>query len=82
MKKAKRPELICPFSHKKSMTAQAWMMCATKGMMIEDLVDWVKRQGGEPRRVLRIFRRGWYLDVKWLVDEENGFLKITYKGWA
>jgi hypothetical protein len=78
-KKASSQELVCPFKQSHSMTAKAWMMCATKGVMIKDLVRWVEKQGGEPHRVLRIMRSGHYLNVRWLVDEQNGFLKITYR---
>jgi hypothetical protein len=81
MVKAKQvKQLVCPFRQNQSMTSKAWMMCATKGVMITDLVKWVKQQGGEPRRVLRIMRSGHYLDVRWQVDEQNGFLRITYQG--
>jgi len=79
-KKAKGQEILCPFRQTQSMTAKAWMLCATKGAMIEDLIKWVKQQGGDPRRILRIMRSGKRYDVRWLVDEQNGFLKITYQG--
>lgn len=72
--------LKCPFRQTQSMTAKAWMMCATEGIMIEDLVKWVRRQGGDPGRILRIMRSGQRFDVRWLVDESNGFLRITYQG--
>ena len=73
-------KVVCPFRQDQSMTAKAWMMCAAKGVMIEELVRWVGRQGGDPGRILRIMRSGKRYDVRWLVDEQIGFLKITYQG--
>ena len=80
MKSAEKKELLCPFRHASSVTARAWMLCATKGMMIDDLVRWVRQQGADPRRILRIMRSGNRYDVRWLVDEQNGFLKLSYQG--
>lgn len=80
MKNKARQELVCPFRQSQSMTAKAWMMCATSGILVQDLVKWVRQQGGDSRRILRIVRSGSRHDVRWKVDEHNGFLKITYLG--
>jgi len=68
-----------PFPHVNCMTAKAFRHCM-KGILISDLVTWVKAQGGEPRRILRVMRAGECRGKKWSVDENNGYLRIEYKG--
>jgi hypothetical protein len=74
---ARQKRLKCPFRQTRSMTVRAWMKCATTGISVENLVRWVNRQGGDPVRMLRIMRSGEMNHVQWVVDERNGFLKIT-----
>jgi hypothetical protein len=76
--KKKSKELVCPFRQTKSQIARVWMACATKGMLIPEIVTMVKREGGNSHRVLRVLRSGELLGVRWRVDEANGFLKLTY----
>ena len=78
MRKREKSNLVCPFRQTKSQIARVWMMCATRGMMIPEVVSLVKREGGDAHRVLRVLRSGELLGVRWRVDEENGFLKLTY----
>jgi hypothetical protein len=77
MGQKKLTDIQCPFRETHSMTSRAWMLCATTGISIEDLIVWVKQQGGDSRRILKIMRRGELNGVRWTVDERNGFLKIT-----
>jgi hypothetical protein len=68
-----------PFRSTGAMTTQAFMICM-KGVMIDDLVKWVKTQGGSSRRILRIMRSGCFNGKRWKVNEANGYLKIIYEG--
>jgi len=68
-----------PFRELGAMTTRAFLLCM-KGVLIDDLVAWVKAQGGEPRRVLRIMRSGTFHGKTWKVHEKNGYLKIVYEG--
>ena len=73
----KKPRIECPFHQARSLTARAWMLCATDGISVEDLIEWVKRQGGDPVRVLRVMRSCSLNGVRWSLDDRNGFLKIS-----
>jgi hypothetical protein len=68
-----------PFYQMSAMTTKAFILCL-QGILIDDLVKWVKAQGGEPRRVVRIMRSGRFNGKSWKVHEEKGFLKIDYAG--
>jgi len=68
-----------PFRQTGAMTTQAFLMCM-KGVMVDDLVKWVKLQGGSSQRVLRIMRGGVFNGKRWKVNEANGYLKIFYEG--
>jgi len=79
LKKKRQINLDLPFKHASGMTARAFALCR-KGILISDLVSWVKAQGGEPRRILREMRTGNRYGKTWEVHEDNGYLRIVYKG--
>ena len=70
---------VLPFRQMNAMTTRAFLLCM-KGILIDDLVKWVKAQGGEPRRILRLMRSGTCHGKNWRVHEKDGFLKIMYEG--
>lgn len=67
-----------PFRSPNSIGCQAFAKCMD-GIMIDELMQWVRRRGGDPHRVLRLMRSGNLYGRRWRVDEENGFLKIDYR---
>lgn len=76
-KQYKGPAL--PFHQIGAMTTKAFLICM-KGVMVDDLVKWVKVQGGSSTRVLRIMRSGCFNGKRWKVNEANGYIKVFYDG--
>jgi len=68
-----------PFREAGCLGARAFIKCMD-GILINDLVRWVSKQGGDPRRILRLMRSGNLYGQRWLVNEQNGYLKIDYSG--
>ena len=67
-----------PFKQASSIIARAFVL-AMAGTTINGLTNFVKKEGGNPRRVLRIFRRGQKYGKSWKVNEEKGRFQIVYK---
>jgi hypothetical protein len=68
-----------PFYQPEAMTTKAFLICM-KGVMVDDLVKWVKAQGGSSARVLRIMRSGSFNGKRWKVNEANGYIRVIYDG--
>jgi hypothetical protein len=66
-----------PFKQETSIIARAFQL-AQKGSTIKDLTSFVKKEGGEPTRVLRILKGGSAYGKTWKVHENKGQLKIVY----
>lgn len=60
-----------------SLTAEAFIR-AQAGVSIEELADYVRKSGGDPRRILRILRSGERGSKRWAVKESGGKLKLEY----
>lgn len=76
-KEEKKPKSNSPFGQATSVIAQAFELCR-KGTSIKDLTAFVKKQGAEPNRVLRIMRSGSIYGKRWKTNEDKGRIKITY----
>lgn len=69
--------VILPFRQVNSLSHKVFLMCM-KGVMIEDMMKWVKRRGGDGRRMLVLMRSGTVHGKRWGVNEANGYLRIIY----
>lgn len=66
-----------PFKQESSIIARAFVQ-AQKGIEVKALTSFIKKEGGEPNRVLRILRGGKAYGKTWKVHEDKGRIRITY----
>lgn len=65
-----------PFKHKNSIIAKSFLMCL-KGTTRRKLIRFIRKEKGDSDRIIRIFRKGYFKDRKWLWDEDGQDIRIS-----
>lgn len=65
-----------PFRHKNSIIAKSFMMCLN-GTTRRKLIRFIKKEQGDHKRILRIFRKGEIKNRKWKWDEHDQHIKAS-----